>query len=96
MTDFLAHVHKYWQSKFNPIRRVALGLPRISEIKPLYQTMREPCDSEVGHLIDFECGHTGKPSELEAVSLKAHLDAAGFITKKIVGRSQEISANNTI
>ena len=44
--------------------------------------MSEPSASEVGELISLECGHTGKPSESETVHLRAHLEAAGFITNK--------------
>ena len=53
--------------------------------------MSEPSDSEVGHLISFECGHTGKPLELETVHLRSHLEAAGFIIKKTNAHSLELT-----
>ena len=44
--------------------------------------MNEPDASKVGHLIDLQCGHTQKPSEVEATMFTAHLMEAGFMQGK--------------
>lgn len=46
---------------------------------PLFKTMQEPSELNVGQLIDLKCGHTQRPSDLETVMFTVHLQAAGFM-----------------
>ena len=57
--------------------------------KPLFETLNEPTAEEVGYLIDFQCGHTQRPSEVEASMFVAHLAEAGFLAGKGSLRSPE-------
>lgn len=54
-----------------------------NQILPLFPTIDEPSDINVGHLIDLKCGHTQRPSDLETVMFSVHLEEAGFYKKPI-------------
>jgi len=51
-----------------------------SKVTPLFLSMNEPSERQVGHLIDLKCGHTQRPTDLEAVMFTVHLQAAGFMS----------------
>ena len=57
--------------------------------KPLFETLNEPTAEQVGYLIDFQCGHTQRPSEVESSMFVAHLAEAGFLAGKGSLRSPE-------
>jgi len=42
-------------------------------ITPLFLTLQEPTEQQVGHLIELKCGHTQRPTDLEAVMFTVHL-----------------------
>ena len=46
---------------------------------PLFETILEPAESEVGNIINLQCGHAAKPSELEAQLIHQHLIEAGMV-----------------
>ena len=50
-----------------------------SHITPLFKSMQEPSELNVGQLIDLKCGHTQRPTDLETVMFTVHLQAAGFM-----------------
>ena len=51
----------------------------VSHITPLFKSMQEPSELNVGQLIDLKCGHTQRPTDLETVMFTVHLQAAGFM-----------------
>jgi hypothetical protein len=48
-------------------------------VTPLYPSMNEPSAETVGFLIDLQCGHTQKPSDVEATMITQHLAEADFL-----------------
>lgn len=51
-------------------------------IVPLFKNMNEPSEDEIGYVIDLKCGHTQRPTDVEAVMFAVHLEAVGFMKGK--------------
>ena len=49
-------------------------------INPLFKDMNHPKQDRVGLLLPLTCGHNGRPTEVETLTLAMHLEAAGFAT----------------
>ena len=70
----LTKVCKYFNAKGDH-----LGQPSNDEydgdrkIVPLFKTLKEPSEFNVGHIINLGCGHTQQPTEIETIMFTSHL-----------------------
>ena len=42
-------------------------------IKPLFPSMTEPADSKIGHLMELVCGHNGKPTNDDYITMTLNM-----------------------
>lgn len=78
LSFILNKVVDYFSAKEDRLGNLT-SVKEASEIVPLFKTMQEPSELNVGQLIDLKCGHTQRPSDLETVMFTVHLQAAGFM-----------------
>ena len=50
-----------------------------NKVEPLFKGINEPKVDTVGHIMSMNCGHNGKPNQIETSTIFVHLEAAGFI-----------------
>jgi hypothetical protein len=53
-------------------------------VKPLFPLMAEPSDSKIGHLMEVKCGHNGRPSFDEYITMTLYMYQAGFISNDMI------------
>ena len=46
----------------------------------IFGSLAQPSESEVGHLISLQCGHTARPNDVETMMIGMHLERAGFVS----------------
>lgn len=68
-------VQGYYQAKVSEDVKDEYG----NFVEPLFRSLREPSVDQVGHLMSMNCGHNGKPSDGETMTIHYHLEAAGFV-----------------
>jgi hypothetical protein len=79
-------VVEYFSSKVHILNYRETDAKNLMIPQPLFQTLSEPSELQVGHLIDLKCGHTQRPTDVESVMFAVHLEAAGFVKGKgVVG-----------
>ena len=78
LLSLITKIIDYYAAKKDPSEPSLLVEKLESNILPLFPTIEEPSEVNVGSLIDLKCGHTQRPSDLETVMFTVHLEAAGF------------------
>jgi len=48
----------------------------------LFPNLVLPTEAQVGHIVSLSCGHTSRLTDIEAMIIALHLEAAGFIHSK--------------
>ena len=87
LQSLICKVNEYFSAKIDKLGTLSIDQDKSDKevsnrIEPLFQTLNEPTEQQVGYLIDLKCGHTQRPSDLESVMFTVHLEAAGFMKGK--------------
>ena len=81
LKELLDKVRQYFLAKMKKVTLKQGNSDKNEEkkfVEPLFSNMNHPKQEQVGLLLPLKCGHNGRPSDRETISLEMHLEASGF------------------